>query len=83
MPAYENPADFALEVASMPDGPNDPAEMWDSFVRQRFFFFFFLMACYFFLTPHPLSIPPLFSHSITVKLKRKLMRKWGCPLQEK
>ena len=37
MPAYENPADFALEVASMPDGPNDPAEMWASFVRQRFF----------------------------------------------
>ena len=41
MPAYENPADFALEVASMPDGPNDPAEMWASFVRQRFLCFFF------------------------------------------
>ena len=36
MPAYENPADFALEIASMEDGPNDPAEMWASFVRQRF-----------------------------------------------
>ena len=36
MPAYENPADFALGIASMEDGPNDPAEMWASFARQRF-----------------------------------------------
>ena len=35
IPPYENPADFALEIASIPDGPSDPAKKWAAFVRQR------------------------------------------------
>ena len=38
MPPRENPADFGLDVASIQDEANDPAEVWARYSEKRFVF---------------------------------------------